>query len=338
MRFESTSASRRLAAALCVLVMGWLIGSVAEAAPVESQRTEFERVLAYVDQSLKKNPNYVPKQALYSCQDRRNHASRLYHRGYEVRAVRSLKYCFNLLGISEAGVEQAPDPAEPERRRLAAAAARQAKAVAETRDVLALPGSAERGLEIYRECAACHMPEGWGMRSGIVPQLAGQHRNVVIKQLADIRSGYRKNRVMAPYASVESIGGAQAIADVAAYIDTLEISVDNGKGPGDDLELGAKLYRENCVACHGDQGQGNNEAVVPRIQSQHFGYLVTQFELIRGGDRKNANPEMVAQIKGFEQREVEAVLDYVSRLQPPEDLQAPPDWRNPDFARLSAGQ
>lgn len=338
MRFESMRLSGRLAAALCVVAMAWPIAAVTESVAAAASKTEFERVLAYVDQSLKKNPNYVPKQALYSCRDRRNHASRLYHRGYEVRAVRSLKYCFNLLGVSESGVAQAPDPAEPERRRLAAAAARKEKASAETKDVQALQGSADRGLEIYRECAACHMPEGWGMRSGIVPQLAGQHRNVVIKQLADIRSGYRKNRVMAPYSSIEAIGGAQAVADVAAYIDTLEISVENGKGPGDDLELGARLYRENCLACHGDQGQGSNEAVVPRIQSQHFGYLVTQFELIRDGDRKNANAEMVAQIKGFEDREVEAVLDYVSRLQPPEELQAPPDWRNPDFTQLSAGR
>jgi hypothetical protein len=27
----------------------------------------------------------------------------------------------------------------------------------------------------------------------------------------------------------------------------------------------------------------------------------------------------------------DAILDYVSRLQPPEELQAPPGWSNPDF-------
>jgi hypothetical protein len=40
---------------------------------------------------------------------------------------------------------------------------------------------------------------------------------------------------------------------------------------------------------------------------------------------------MVAQIKGFEEHETHAVLDYVSRLEPPEELQAPEGWHNPDF-------
>jgi hypothetical protein len=47
---------------------------------------------------------------------------------------------------------------------------------------------------------------------------------------------------MVPYSSVESIGGAQAVADVAGYIDTLEIRIDTGKGKGDDLEPGEHVY------------------------------------------------------------------------------------------------
>ena len=41
---------------------------------------------------------------------------------------------------------------------------------------------------------------------------------------------------------------------------------------------------------------------------------------------------MTAQVQGFGEQETRAVLDYVSRLEPPEVLQAPPDWKNPDFA------
>lgn len=293
--------------------------------------TEFERYLAHVDRALQENPNHAPNQALYSCQDRRARAVRLNGRGYETRATRSLKYCFSLLGLSEADVDRPPDPKLEENQRAATIEARRANAMHEDESASALTPNLRNGLEIYRECAACHMPEGWGMPSGIVPQLAGQHRSVIIKQLADIRAGYRKNRVMEPYASLESIGGVQAVADVAAYIDTLEMSVQNGRGPGEHLALGERLYRENCVQCHGDRGQGDPETRVPRIQAQHFGYLVTQFELIRDGERKNANPEMVEQIKGFNENQIAAVMDYVSRLEPPEELQATPDWRNPDF-------
>ena len=178
----------------------------------------------------------------------------------------------------------------------------------------------------------CHTPEGWGLTSGVVPQIAGQHRSVVIKQLADFRAGNRDSVLMIPYASVESIGGPQAVADVAGYIDTLELSADSGKGPGNDLERGEQLYAENCQRCHGAAGEGSAEEAVPRIQAQHFNYLVRQFEWIRTGKRRNSSHEMVTQIQGFDDDETRAVLDYVSRLEPPEELQAPAGWQNPDFA------
>jgi cytochrome c553 len=290
--------------------------------------TEFEEDLARVDHALRKNPARVPPQALESCRARRNSAAQLYHSGHVARANRRLKFCLTALKISAAPARPAPEveAAAPSMEAVQAQAAR------EVERALALTPSIENGLEIYRGCAACHMPEGWGLPAGSVPQLAGQHRQVVIKQLADIRAGNRDNLLMLPYSSVESIGGAQAVADVAGYIDTLEISVDNGKGPGDDLELGKQLYEEHCVRCHGAAGEGDADRFIPRIQAQQYGYLVRQFEWIRDGKRRNADPEMVTQIQGFEDRETHAVLDYVSRLEPPAQLQAPPGWRNPDFA------
>ncbi len=288
---------------------------------------DFNANLARVTQALKTNPSRVPQHLLDSCIHRRKFAIQLYGSGHEARALRSLSYCFGLLEISEtAAVRSEPKVAVPTSEQL------QAKAAREIERALGLTPNIARGLEIYRECAACHMPEGWGLESGSVPQIAGQHRNVIIKQLADIRAGNRDNVLMVPYASVERIGGPQSVADVAAYIDTLEISVATRKGDGGNLELGERLYRENCVRCHGATGEGNNEAFVPRIHAQTYDYLVRQFEWIRDGKRRNANLEMVSQIQGFGDRETQAVLDYVSRLEPPVEMQAPPGWKNPDFA------
>lgn len=285
---------------------------------------DFPEDLARIDKALRENPSRVLRISLESCLKRRNLASRLYDQGHEARAVRSLKFCYQLLKIPE--VAPAPKVVAITQEDL------KARAAAETERALSLTPNVANGLKIYRECAACHMPEGWGLSSGSVPQIAGQHRKVVIKQLADIRAGNRDAVLMVPYASPESIGGAQAVADVAAYIDTLEISVATGKGSGEDLELGERLYRENCARCHGETGEGDNEGFNPRIQSQHYKYLVRQFEWIRDGQRRNSNPEMVAQIQAFEERETRALLDYVSRLEPPAELTAPADWKNPDFA------
>lgn len=198
-------------------------------------------------------------------------------------------------------------------------------------EALTLTPNLENGIEVYEVCAACHLYEGWGQTDGTFPQLAGQHKNVTIKQLADIRALNRDNPTMYPFALPESIGGAQSIADVAAYIATLPMNPEPGLGEGNDLELGAQLYKDNCVRCHGDNGQGIPEKYYPRIQGQHYNYLMRQFEWIRDGKRRNANPDMVKQIQGFSDRDMKAVMDFVSRQKPPAKDVGEPGWENPDF-------
>lgn len=202
----------------------------------------------------------------------------------------------------------------------------------EQQDALKLTPDLENGKKVYKKCAICHGGEGWGTPHGHYPQLAGQHKNVIIKQLADIRAGNRDNPTMYPFSTIASMGDTQCVADVAAYISQLPMNPQNEIGFGHDLAHGEKIYKENCVKCHGENGEGNNEEFYPRLQGQSYHYMLRQMHWIQRGKRRNADKMMVQQIHNFSGRDMSAVIDYASRLKPDESLIAKdPAWKNPDF-------
>jgi cytochrome c553 len=221
-------------------------------------------------------------------------------------------------GLCESAAE--PPPADPA-----------AVAAAEYDQVMALTPDIDNGRRAYLTCAVCHLPEGWGSIDGSYPQIAGQLRTVIIKQLADFRAGNRDNPLMYPFSVPSILGGPQEMADVAAYVAALPMTADNGLGPGTDLERGAQLYREQCMDCHGPAGEGDVQDHIPALAGQHYAYLVHQFDQIRAGERRNADSKMTKQIEHFTAADESAVLDYTSRLRPPADKLAPPGWTNPDF-------
>ncbi len=189
------------------------------------------------------------------------------------------------------------------------------------------------GAELYRKCVSCHGAEGWGDAAGSYPQIAGQLSSVVIKQLADIRAGNRDNPIMRAFSSQRALGDAQDIADVAAYIAQMPMTNRHGKAPGADLAHGRKVYEEECADCHGSGGEGDAKKQIPALYGQHYHYMVRQFNWIRNGRRRNADPDMVEQIQRFTARDVTSVMAYAASLPVPAERVAPPGWTNPDFPR-----
>jgi cytochrome c553 len=109
-----------------------------------------------------------------------------------------------------------------------------------------------------------------------------------------------------------------------------------------NLGLGKTLYEKNCVKCHRDHGQGNwkedppviegqtaetdkskkEPAYYPVLAGQTYLYLIRQFSWIQIGKRRNANPDMVKQIKEFSFLDMKSVTDYASRFKMQEG-----DWQ-----------
>ncbi|MFZ5441948.1 MAG: c-type cytochrome [Myxococcota bacterium] len=188
-------------------------------------------------------------------------------------------------------------------------------------EALKMKGDAKAGEEAYEVCSACHLPSGAGRADGTFPQLAGQHSTVLIKQIADIRAGLRDNPIMYPFAA--TLTDPQELANVAAYIETLKIPRDNGRGPGTDLETGKKLYERDCKTCHMPNGEGDKDKFYPVLAGQHYKYMLRQATEIRDGKRRNANPDMVKIIKPYTDKEIDAIVDYMSRLEMPTHGAAP---------------
>ena len=201
----------------------------------------------------------------------------------------------------------------------------------ELTQAMAAEPNIEAGKEVFKLCVVCHQTNAWGVNYGSYPQLSGQHRSVIIKQIADIRAGNRDNPAMLVIAQEKVMGGPQAIADVTAYIQTLPMTPENGVGPGEQLARAEKIYFRKCAECHGSNGQGDPMRFFPRIQGQHYAYLLRQLEWIRDGKRRNGYPEMVKRVNKLKERDLPLLADYVSRMRPPPEDLAPQGWANPDF-------
>jgi len=223
-----------------------------------------------------------------------------------------MKASLLLIGLLSAGVVFAGPPA-PHKEGIESKDYKWNAEGGEKMEALHKKGSVKNGEEVYEICGACHLPSGAGRADGTFPQLAGQHSTVLIKQMADIRSGERDNPTMYPFAS--TLTDPQELADAAAYINSLCIPLEHGKYEGVDAAMmiakGKELY---CLECHGKTGEGNKEKFYPVIAGQHYKYLLRQMTEIRDGKRRNANPDMVKIIKKYDDQQLIAISAYQSSM------------------------
>ena len=180
-------------------------------------------------------------------------------------------------------------------------------------EALKLTGDIGRGEQAYTICQRCHNLAGMGSVDGVYPRLAGQHKTVLIEQIADIRSGRRHNPRMLPFVD-EVAMTTQEIADIAAYLNVLPVPPFLSSGSGKNLARGKELYVKDCAKCHGNKGEGDADKFFPQVGGQHFNYVLQEIRSIRDEKRGNANPKMVEIIKPYSDDDLEAVADYISRL------------------------
>ncbi len=148
-------------------------------------------------------------------------------------------------------------------------------------------GNVAAGKTKAATCAACHGADGNSLIP-MYPSLAGQSANYLAKQLKEFKSGDRNNPVMAGMVAGLS---EEDMNDLAAFF-----AVQTPKpGTGEGSDIGKKLYFGGdaakgvtaCIACHGVNGKGMQQAGFPAVAAQSQDYLKQQLESFRNGSRNN---------------------------------------------------
>jgi cytochrome c553 len=184
----------------------------------------------------------------------------------------------------------------------------------ELQGALKLKADPVRGGALYETCAACHRPDGAGVADGDIPNLAGQHYQVILKQLTDFRDMERLDLRMENFVSQHHLAGPQDLADVAAYISRLPVQPARDVGSGEHLREGQAAYARACAHCHGGRAEGDNKLRFPRLAGQHYGYLVKQIDLMIGGARFNVSWEHAQMLQELTDQEIVGVADWLARL------------------------
>jgi cytochrome c553 len=164
-------------------------------------------------------------------------------------------------------------------------------------------------------CAACHGADG-NSGSPEYPKLAGQHPQYLVKQLTEFKSGKRANAVMSGMAATLS---DDDMVNVAAWLSAQKAKPGFAKNK-DTVTLGERIYRGGipdrqiaaCAGCHSPNGAGI-PAQYPRLSGQHAAYVAAQLTAFRGGVRNN-NVQMTQVAAKLNDREIQAVSDYVAGL------------------------
>lgn len=187
------------------------------------------------------------------------------------------------------------------------------------------PGLA-RGEQIFDTCFPCHGHDGLGNASLGAPAIAGLPRWYIERQLANFRSSMRgadphdpEGARMRPMA--RSLYRQGDIASVAEYVATLPARVPARAMVAGDTAAGRARYQSVCIACHLEDGDGNEALGAPPLTHQHDWYMLAQIVKFKAGMR-GAHPDdpMGAQMAAMSQTLEDStamhdVVAYIRTLQ-----------------------
>jgi cytochrome c553 len=183
------------------------------------------------------------------------------------------------------------------------------------KEAMALTPDLASGEHLYIQyCSACHKRSGWGSGPREVPTLAGQQEFYILEQLMQFSASERLKVEMHEVVIRPEVAGLQTLRDVSAYAARRPPNPDPDRGNGAGLHAGERIFRQSCTMCHGSDGGGSEEDLIPAVGGQQYGYLLVQLRDIAQGHRAILQPAVTDFVRGLSSAEIEGVADYISRL------------------------
>ena len=166
-------------------------------------------------------------------------------------------------------------------------------------------------------CARCHGFDAASNGSGAFPALAGQTAYYLSHQLQNFASGQRQNAIMEPIAKGLTPQEMESVAQYYANATPRSIPrtaaspelVARGRQLALVGDAGARV--ENCVSCHGPNGEGE-APTVPYLAGQYKRYIQVQLLTFKKGYRK-AEP-MTRIAHNLPEEHIEAIAAYFDQL------------------------
>lgn len=178
-------------------------------------------------------------------------------------------------------------------------------------------GNAAAGKAKSAMCAACHGADGNSAAPNF-PKLAGQDAGYIAKQLADFKSGARKDPIMSGMAAGLS---ARDMDNLGAYFASQPRSVGMANLGADSRKLAETLYRGGnpklgiaaCMSCHGPAGSGIPPRF-PAVSGQHATYTAKQLNDFKSGTRSNDGHIMTPIAFLLSETDIKALSEYMAGL------------------------
>ena len=181
--------------------------------------------------------------------------------------------------------------------------------------------NAARGEALFGMCKQCHGSDAGGTELFLAPAIAGLDQWYLQAQLEKFKSGARGLHPedvggLRMYPMSQWLRSAEDVVAVSEYVAAMPRLSIESTIEGGDAHKGETAYAL-CAACHGKEGEGNQQMNSPPLRGMSDWYLMTTMQKfksgVRGSNTKNPT-EMLMRGMALSLADEQALKDVIAHI------------------------